>query len=180
MSEGMDVMYILKGAGATFLARHVAMDGMRAVETVKKAILNKGLSLVHMPYPCPTNFGSRHLGTRNQAEIYNWISDHAAPIGQEKADTLWATGVWHDATNSRPEFSEHIWAVSRKSGGQALYDRKNRNSGQRVRGTRSCPTGADPRRGSRQARPSCLQCSRAMELKCGAGTYGAKWFCRRT
>jgi 2-oxoglutarate ferredoxin oxidoreductase subunit beta len=38
MSDGMDVMHILKGAGATFLARHVAMDGARAVETVKKAI----------------------------------------------------------------------------------------------------------------------------------------------
>ena len=56
MSDGMDVMHILKGAGATFLARHVAMDGARAVETVKKAILNKGFSLVHMPYPCPHQF----------------------------------------------------------------------------------------------------------------------------
>lgn len=45
MSEGMDVLKILKGAGATFLARHVSMDGAWAVETVKKAILNKGFSL---------------------------------------------------------------------------------------------------------------------------------------
>jgi 2-oxoglutarate/2-oxoacid ferredoxin oxidoreductase subunit beta len=110
MSEGMDVMHILKGAGATFLARHVAMDGPRAVESVKKAILNRGFSLVHMPYPCPTNFGSRHLGSRTQVNIYRWIKEHAAPLGEEKEDTIWATGVWHDASNSRPEFSEHVWA----------------------------------------------------------------------
>ena len=114
MSDGMDVMHILKGAGATFLARHVAMDGPRAVESVKKAILNRGFSLVHMPYPCPTNFGSRHLGTRTQVNIYRWIKDHAAPLGQEKKDTIWATGVWHDASNSRPEFSEHIWDTVEK------------------------------------------------------------------
>jgi len=109
MSEGMDVMHILRGAGATFLARHVAMDGPAAVESVKKAILNRGFSLVHMPYPCPTNFASRHLGSRDQVNIYRWIKDHAAPLGQERNDTIWATGVYYDASNSRPEFSEHVW-----------------------------------------------------------------------
>lgn len=109
MSDGMDVMHILKGAGATFLARHVAMDGPRAVESVKKAILNRGFSLVHMPYPCPTNFAARHLGSRNQVDIYRWIKERSAPIGQEKPNTVWATGVWHDASNSRPEFSELVW-----------------------------------------------------------------------
>jgi 2-oxoglutarate/2-oxoacid ferredoxin oxidoreductase subunit beta len=109
MSEGLDVMHILRGAGATFLARHVSMDGLIAVETVKKAILNKGFSLVHMPYPCPTNFASRELGSRNQVNIYRWIKDRAAPLGQEKKDTIWATGIWFDASNSRPEFSQMVW-----------------------------------------------------------------------
>jgi 2-oxoglutarate ferredoxin oxidoreductase subunit beta len=108
MSEGMDVLEILKGAGATFLARHVAMDGAWAVETVKKAMLNKGFSLIHMPYPCPTNFASRELGSRNQVNIYRWIKAHAAPLGQEKEDTFWACGIWHDASNSRPEFHEYV------------------------------------------------------------------------
>ena len=108
MSGVMDVLEILKGAGATFLARHVAMDGPWAVETVKKAIQNKGFSLVHMPYPCPTNFGSRELGSRNQVNIYRWIKERAAPLGQEKKDTIWATGIWHDASNSRPEFAQLV------------------------------------------------------------------------
>ncbi|MEW5817323.1 MAG: thiamine pyrophosphate-dependent enzyme [Spirochaetota bacterium] len=109
MSGDIDLMHILKGAGATFLARHVAMDGARAVESMKKAIMNKGLSLVHMPYPCPTNFGSRHLGSRTPINIYRWIEQHSAPLGQENKDTIWATGVWHDACGSRPEFSELVW-----------------------------------------------------------------------
>jgi len=108
MSEGMDVLKILEGAGATFLARHVAMDGTWAVETVKKGILNRGFSLIHMPYPCPTNFGSRELGSRNQVNIFRWIRDHSAPLGEEKEDTFWATGIWHDASNSRPEFSQFV------------------------------------------------------------------------
>jgi len=108
MSDGMDVMHILKGAGATFLARHVSMDGARAVETVKLAIQNQGFSLVHMPYACPTNFASRELGSRNAVNIYRWIQERAAPLGEETEDTVWATGIWHDASGSRPEFSHHV------------------------------------------------------------------------
>jgi len=114
MSEDMDVMKVLIGAGATFLARHVCMDGLRAVESVKKAILNRGFSLVHMPYPCPTNFASRHLGSRNAVNIYRWMEERSAPLGEEKPDTVWATGVYHDASNSRAEFSEHVWSTVKK------------------------------------------------------------------
>ena len=111
MNEGIDVMHILRGAGATFLARHVAMDGAWAVKTVKKAILNKGFSLVHMPYPCPTNFAARELGSRSQVNIFRWIKEHSAPLGQERPETIWATGIWHDARGSRPEFSQLVWGA---------------------------------------------------------------------
>jgi 2-oxoglutarate ferredoxin oxidoreductase subunit beta len=114
MSEGMDVMHILEGAGATFLSRHVCMDGPRAVESVKKAIMNPGFSLVHMPYPCPTNFASRHLGSRKAVDIYRWMEEQAAPLGEEKPDTVWATGVYVDKSGSRPEFSDHVWRTINK------------------------------------------------------------------
>ncbi len=114
MSDGMDVMHILKGAGATFLARHVAMDGVRAVESIKKAIENPGFSLVHMPYPCPTNFGARELGSRDPVNALRYIMERTAPMGQENENTVWATGIWHDTSGSRPEFAEHIWASVNK------------------------------------------------------------------
>lgn len=108
MSDGMDVLGVLRSAGATFLARHASMDGRPAVESIKKGIENKGFSLIHMIYPCPTNFGSRELGTRDTVKMYNWIKEKAAPLGEEKKDTVWATGIYYDASNSRPEFSESI------------------------------------------------------------------------
>jgi len=108
ISEGMDVLGILKSAGATFLARHVSMDGRRAVDSIKKGIQNNGFSLIHIVYPCPTNFGSRELGTRDQVTMYNWIKDKAAPMGEENEETVWATGIYYDASNSRAEFSEDI------------------------------------------------------------------------
>ncbi len=115
MSEGMDVMYILKVAGATFLARHVVLaDGFEAVASVKKAILNRGFSLVHMPHPCVTNFAMKHLGSRVPVEIFRWFKKHTAPLGQETPETIWATGIWHDASNSRPEFSELVWGATDK------------------------------------------------------------------
>jgi len=108
MSDGMEIMDLLKSAGATFLARHVASDGPEAVESIRKGIVNNGFSLIHMPYPCPTNFGSRHLGNRKPVNLYRWILAHTAPLGQEKEDTFWATGIWHDASNSRPEHSQLV------------------------------------------------------------------------
>ncbi len=110
MSDGMDVMHILKGAGATFLARHVAMDGQIAVESIKKAIENPGFSLVHMPYPCPTNYGAREIGNRVPVNSWRYIMERTKPLGQEDEKTVWATGIWLDESGSRPEFGEHIWA----------------------------------------------------------------------
>lgn len=114
MSEGMDVLGILKESGATFLARHVAMDGQRAVETIKKGIMNKGFSLIHMAYPCPTNFASRELGSRDQVNIFRWMKERSAPIGQEKENTVWSTGIYHDASNSRAEFHEFVHETAEK------------------------------------------------------------------
>ena len=105
VQEEMDVLAMLKAAGATFLARHVSMDGAVLVESLKKAVQNNGFSLVHTVFPCTTNFAKNALGSRNAVNIFRWIKDHATPMGKEKHDTLWRTGIYHDASNSRPEFS---------------------------------------------------------------------------
>jgi 2-oxoglutarate ferredoxin oxidoreductase subunit beta len=102
----MDVLAMLKAAGATFLARHVSMDGVALVKSLKKAVQNNGFSLVHTVYPCTTNFAKNALGSRNAVNIFRWIRDHASPIGQEKYDTIWSTGIYHDDSNARPEFSD--------------------------------------------------------------------------
>jgi 2-oxoglutarate ferredoxin oxidoreductase subunit beta len=105
---GMDVLMILKEAGATFLARHVSMDGPALVDTLTRALRNDGFSLVHVVYPCTTNFGKNALGTRNAVKIFNWIKDRAAPLDSDKEGVVWRTGIYHDASNSRPEFSRFM------------------------------------------------------------------------
>ena len=104
----MDVLTMLKAAGATFLARHVSMDGEALVDSLKKAIQNNGFSLVHTVFPCTTNFAKNALGSRNAVNIFRWIKDHGAPLGEEKEDPIWKTGIYHDAGNSRPEFSQAL------------------------------------------------------------------------
>ncbi len=101
-----DVLNILREAGATFLARHISMDGPALVEDLKKGLQNNGFSLVHIVYPCTTNFANTALGSREPVKIFNWIKSHAAPLGEEKEDTIWRTGIYYDASNSRPEFSQ--------------------------------------------------------------------------
>lgn len=104
----MDVLEMLKAAGATFLARHVSMDGLALVESLKKAVQNNGFSLVHTVFPCTTNFAKNALGSRNAVNIFRWVKDRAAPMGKEKQGTIWRTGIYHDVSNSRPEFSQAL------------------------------------------------------------------------
>jgi 2-oxoglutarate ferredoxin oxidoreductase subunit beta len=105
---GMDVLRVLEAAGATFLARHVSMEGRPLVESLERALGNRGFSLVHVIFPCTTNFANSALGSRNPVDIFRWIREHAAPLGKEKPHTLWQTGVYLDASNSRPEFSRLV------------------------------------------------------------------------
>jgi 2-oxoglutarate ferredoxin oxidoreductase subunit beta len=104
---GRDVLNIIREAGATFLARHVSMDGAYGVESMRRALSNKGFSLVHVIYPCTTNYASRALGSRNAVNIFRWIRDHAARVDDADAgnDVIWRTGIVHDASNSRPDFA---------------------------------------------------------------------------
>lgn len=120
IQSGMDVLLALKAFGATFLARHVSMDGKRLVESLKKAIKNNGFSLVHTVYPCTTNFAKNALGSREAVNIFNWIKDHAAPMGQETENTIWTTGIFHDASNSRPEYSELMRQTTKEIHGGAV------------------------------------------------------------
>jgi 2-oxoglutarate ferredoxin oxidoreductase subunit beta len=109
LQGGRDILNILREAGATFVARHVSMDGEYAVESLRRALGNRGFSLVHIVFPCVTNFASTHLGSRNSLKIFNWIKDHARRLDEEPApDTIWRTGIYHDASNSRVEFSELV------------------------------------------------------------------------
>lgn len=106
IQDDRDVLNIIKEAGATFLARHVSMDGEFGVESMKKALQNKGFSLVHVVFPCTTNYANTALGSRNAVNIFRWIKAHSCRLDEESnEDTIWRTGIYYDASNSRPDFA---------------------------------------------------------------------------
>ncbi|MHB8918243.1 MAG: thiamine pyrophosphate-dependent enzyme [Desulfocucumaceae bacterium] len=110
MQDGRDVLNILKEAGATFLARHTSLQGQEVVESMKKAISNKGFSLVHTIYPCVTNFSDRALGTRKPMAMFNWIKERTFSINEKvpEGQMTFRTGIYWDASNTRVEFAENL------------------------------------------------------------------------
>jgi 2-oxoglutarate ferredoxin oxidoreductase subunit beta len=109
IQDGRDVLNIIKEAGATFLARHVSMDGEYGVESMKKAITNKGFSLVHVVFPCITNFANTALGTRNAVTLFRWIKERSCPLNKTPdKEVIWRTGIYHDLSNSRPDFASLV------------------------------------------------------------------------
>ena len=114
MQDGRDVLNILKEAGATFLARHTSLQGQEVVENMKKAISNKGFSLVHTIYPCVTNFSDRALGTRKPIAMYNWLKERTFSLNDKvpEGQMTFRTGIYWDASNTRVEFSENLKAFT--------------------------------------------------------------------
>ncbi len=106
VQDGRDILNIVREAGATFLARHVSMDGEFGVDSMKKALQNRGFSLIHVVSPCTTNYASTALGTRDPVTMFRWLKDRARRLDETpNKDTLWRTGIYFDASNSRPDYA---------------------------------------------------------------------------
>jgi 2-oxoglutarate ferredoxin oxidoreductase subunit beta len=108
LQGGIDILAVLREAGATFLARHSSLDGNKAVNSLKKAIANPGFSLVHIVCPCVTHFGSVALKTRDREKVFLWFKDLFRPGTKADAGFHLKSGVYHDAAGSRQEFSAHL------------------------------------------------------------------------
>jgi 2-oxoglutarate ferredoxin oxidoreductase subunit beta len=117
--NGIDVLRIVKEAGATFVARHTVTEKRAPIESIKKALQNRGFSLVQLVYPCVTHFGAQALRTRDLKKIYQWFEERAVGPENQESGTSFRCGVLHDASNTRPEFSsslrEHVNSVQRRS-----------------------------------------------------------------
>jgi 2-oxoglutarate ferredoxin oxidoreductase subunit beta len=118
---GLDVMRILKEAGATYLARHTVLEDQAPVESLKKAIAHRGFSLVQLIYPCVTHFGAQSLGTRDIPKIYDWFRSRTTQ-STDPADAAdhFTTGVFVDAAGSRPEYAASMreFVASVQQGGE--------------------------------------------------------------
>jgi 2-oxoglutarate ferredoxin oxidoreductase subunit beta len=99
---------VVQAAGATFVAETTATQWGQTVRVVKQALQNDGFSFVHIRFPCNENFGAYALGTRDTLKNIEWIWEHTKgrTVNGEPTEFTWETGVKHDASNSRPEFSK--------------------------------------------------------------------------
>jgi 2-oxoglutarate ferredoxin oxidoreductase subunit beta len=124
LGPDLDVLEILKAAGATFLARHLSLDGKPSVDNLKLALLNPGFSLVHFIFPCVTHFGAVSLAERDKPLILSWFKSVFNPAyGQDRGESFQKLkdrinpgflklkrGLYHDASGSRPDYSELLKA----------------------------------------------------------------------
>lgn len=120
VQDGRDILAVLRAAGAGFLARHTSVEGQNAVESIKQAIQFKGFSLVHVVYPCITNFAGKALGSRKPVVAYRWLTERTNPEPAAAIDGItFQTGIYYQAAAGRPEFSEQMrnfTAAVRKGG----------------------------------------------------------------
>ena len=108
VEPSFDPCDIVKAAGATFVAETTATQWHQTVKIVKKALQNDGFSFVHVRFPCNDNFGAYALGTRDTLKNLEWIYEHTQgrKADGSATDFVWETGIKHDASNSRPEFTK--------------------------------------------------------------------------
>ncbi|MDP3879192.1 MAG: thiamine pyrophosphate-dependent enzyme [Dehalococcoidales bacterium] len=109
IQDGRDILNIIREAGATFLARHMSMDGEFGVDSMRQALQNRGFSLVHVVFPCITNYASTALGSRNTLNMFRWMKSRARRLDETPDEnTIWRTGIYHDASNTRPDYASAV------------------------------------------------------------------------
>lgn len=102
---GLDVLDLVRAAGATFVARHTVAQRREPIDTLKEAIPRRGFSLVHLIYPCVSHFGAHALGTRDAAAVHRWFAERTTgPDGAGVDGVAFRCGVLH--RGERREFGD--------------------------------------------------------------------------
>ncbi len=113
-----DICELVKGAGATFVARWTTYHPRQIVKTAKKAIQHKGFAFVEVWSQCPVEFG-RKTGLGNSVQMMEWfkrVSVSAARAKSMSPDELRdkiVVGEFLDI--EKPELIETLAAVRAKA-----------------------------------------------------------------
>jgi 2-oxoglutarate ferredoxin oxidoreductase subunit beta len=110
LEPGFDLVKLLIGAGATFVARGHVGNGKQLAGFFKKAFEHKGFSFVEVVSNCHTQFGRRNK-MADPMNMVNWISDRAVSAkkyeGMSEGDQQkhFPVGVMHEDT-THPEYTD--------------------------------------------------------------------------
>jgi len=77
------------------------------------------------------NFGAYALGTRDTLVNLEWIWEHTKghTVDGKPTDFTWETGIKHDASNSRPEFSKLLYQLNERVRKQMVEQESSHGTG---------------------------------------------------
>ncbi len=113
-----DICELVKGAGASFIARWTTYHPRQLVKTAKKAIQKKGFAFVEVLSQCPVEFG-RKTGLGNAVQMLEWFKTKSIPVTRakdmkpEELHDRIVVGEFLDI--DKPELMETIAAVRAKA-----------------------------------------------------------------
>jgi len=87
IEPNFDLMELLKGAGATYLARWTTYHFVQAKNSIKKAIKHKGFAAVEIVSQCPTYAGRYILNRPDPRDMLRWFKENSIPLGVAKTKT---------------------------------------------------------------------------------------------
>lgn len=79
VERNFDLCELVKGAGATYVARSTVYHAKQLTDLIGSAMKNKGFSLVEAVSTCPIGFGRRNKIRGNYALI-DWVKQHAVNV----------------------------------------------------------------------------------------------------
>jgi 2-oxoglutarate ferredoxin oxidoreductase subunit beta len=105
-NQAFDIVELVKGAGASFVARTTAYHVLEMQKILKQAILHKGFSMVEVLSQCPTYFGRKNrMG--DAVDMLNYYKTNTTTKGAKKKKDrpdLIERGIF--VQENRPEYCE--------------------------------------------------------------------------
>ncbi len=120
IDQPFDLCELVKGAGATYVARSTTYHAPLTVNLIAKALAHKGFAFVDVLSQCPTYYGRRNkIG--GGVEMMKWFRDHAVQVQksrgmspEELADKI-VIGEMHSSV--KPEYTgEYRKIIDRAQG----------------------------------------------------------------
>lgn len=115
LEPSFDLVELVRGAGASFIARGHVGNGRQMTMLMKKAFAHKGFSFIEIVSNCHTQFGRRNK-MADPMNMVKWISDRAKPLkkyqqmGEEDKLSYYPVGVIHEDLE-KPEYTETYQAL---------------------------------------------------------------------
>ncbi|ATW24416.1 thiamine pyrophosphate-dependent enzyme [Candidatus Formimonas warabiya] len=121
IERNFDLCALVKGAGATFVARSTTYHAKQLADLIVTGAKNKGFSVIEAVSQCPVSYGRRNK-MKNALEMVNWFKEHAVNVKAaekmkaEDLDGKFLIGELHHS--EAPEYTEEYdKLIARVQGG---------------------------------------------------------------